>query len=325
MIVAGADRSGTTLLYALLSSHTNISMVRRTNLWRWFYGSCGDLSGPANLDRLLDDLMRYPQLGVLEPDTTEIRKAFAARSPTYGELFSIMHEQHAARQGKPRWGDKSLHTEHYADEIFADLPEARILHMVRDPRDRHGSIMKRYPDRAKGLGSTMGRWLASVHVGERNLRRFGSERYRIVRYETLATAPEMTLRSICDFIHEPYQPAMLAMEGIRDSNDYTGNSSFGQIDPGVISTDSIGRYRPTLAPHTIATIQVLGRRWMINEYSADSIDLSRSEMTSLWVKEIPSSWMRTRGWLVNRRLSSLRRRKPPAHHMIAKDGHVATM
>ena len=44
IFIAGPDRSGTTLLYALLASHPNISMVRRTNFWRWFYGRYGDLS-----------------------------------------------------------------------------------------------------------------------------------------------------------------------------------------------------------------------------------------------------------------------------------------
>ena len=35
VFIAGADRSGTTLLFALLASHPNISMSRRTNAgWR---------------------------------------------------------------------------------------------------------------------------------------------------------------------------------------------------------------------------------------------------------------------------------------------------
>ena len=36
------------LAFALLASHRNISMTRRTNLWTYFYGQYGDLADDAN-------------------------------------------------------------------------------------------------------------------------------------------------------------------------------------------------------------------------------------------------------------------------------------
>ncbi|MGH9260048.1 MAG: sulfotransferase, partial [Acidimicrobiales bacterium] len=51
LFIAGPDRSGTTLMYALLASHPDVSMVRRTNMWRYFHGRYGDLAEPANLER----------------------------------------------------------------------------------------------------------------------------------------------------------------------------------------------------------------------------------------------------------------------------------
>jgi len=62
IFIAGADRSGTTLLYALLASHPSISMVRRTNMWRYFDRRYGDLGDPANLDRCLNDMLRYRRM-----------------------------------------------------------------------------------------------------------------------------------------------------------------------------------------------------------------------------------------------------------------------
>ena len=53
IFIGGAERSGTSLLYALLTSHPNISMTRRTNLWAYFYNQYGDLSHPQNLERCL--------------------------------------------------------------------------------------------------------------------------------------------------------------------------------------------------------------------------------------------------------------------------------
>ena len=316
ILVTGADRSGTTLLYALLGSHSNISMVRRTNLWRWFHGSYGDLNDPTNLDRCLATMMRYPRLRVLEPDPGEIGEAFALRSPTYGQLFSVMHEQQAARRGKHRWGDKSLHTEHHAHEIFSELPQARMLHMVRDPRDRYASIVRRYDDRGKGLGAAMGRWRASVRAGRHNVRRFGDERYRMVRYETLASSPEITIRSICDFIGEPYEPAMLEMRGVEDAADYAGNSSFEQIGSGEISTGSIGRFHAMLTARTIASVQVIAGGWMsVHNYPKVPITMSPADRAHLWVGDLPMQAARTAGWLLDDRVKRRRARDVPSRRL----------
>ena len=316
ILVTGADRSGTTLLYALLASHSDISMARRTNLWRWFYGSYGDLSDPVNLDRCLAMMMRYPRLNVLELDPEEIREAFALRDPTYGQLFSVMQEQQAARRGRSRWGDKSLHTEHHSHEIFSELPEARILHMVRDPRDRYASIVRRYDDRGKGVGAAMGRWLASVRAGRRNVQRFGDDRYRMVRYETLASSPEITMSSICDFIGVPYEPAMLEMRGVEDAADDAGNSSFEPIGSGEISTRSIGRFRATLSPRTIASVQVLSGRWMaVHDYPTEPIALSPADRVHLWSGDLPVQAVRTAGWLLDDRVKRWRTRDIPTHRL----------
>jgi hypothetical protein len=73
IFVAGPDRSGTTLIYALLASHPNISMVRRTNMWRYFYGRYGDLRKAANFERCLGDMSHYNRMRHLQPDPERIR------------------------------------------------------------------------------------------------------------------------------------------------------------------------------------------------------------------------------------------------------------
>jgi len=130
VFIAGPDRSGTTLMLALLASHPQLSMVRRTNMWRYFHGRYGDLSNPANLDRCLDDMIGFRRMRHLEPDRERIRREFLEGETTYGRLFALFHLHHAERVGRPRWGDKSLHTEHYADRVFAEFPEARVVHMM---------------------------------------------------------------------------------------------------------------------------------------------------------------------------------------------------
>src|ERR671914_1980284 len=122
VFIAGPDRSGTTLMFALLASHPDVSMVRRTNMWRYFHRRYGDLARAGNLDRCLRDMVAYRRMRHLHPDPERIRREFLAGEATYGRLFALFHEHHAERSGKPRWGDKSLHTEHYADRLLTEFP-----------------------------------------------------------------------------------------------------------------------------------------------------------------------------------------------------------
>jgi hypothetical protein len=254
IFIAGLERSGTSLIYALLASHPSIAMTRRTNLWTYFYNQYGDLSQPDNFERCLSMMMRYKRLVVLKPDAERLRQDFRQGDPTYGRLFALLEEQVAERKAKPRWGDKSLNTERFAEPIFAAYPGARILHMIRDPRDRYASVLARWKSRRGGVGAGTAMWLSSVRLAEENRRRYPHQ-YKIIRYETLATKPEETLSEICAFIDEPYAPEMLAMHGAKTFREQGSNSSYGQRKPGVISTDSIGRFHQVLSLNQIAFIQ----------------------------------------------------------------------
>src|SRR5512146_2136046 len=103
IFIAGPDRSGTTLLFALLASHPNISMVRRTNMWRYFHRRYGDLQDPENLERRLAHMLRYNRIQTfLKPDEQRIRQEFAEGKRSYGHLFALFHQQHAESLGKRR-------------------------------------------------------------------------------------------------------------------------------------------------------------------------------------------------------------------------------
>jgi len=297
IFVAGPDRSGTSLMFAFLASHPNISMVRRTNMWRYFHGRYGDLSRPENLERCLSDMARYNRMRHLRPDRERIRAEFLQGPPTYGRLFALFHAHHAERRGKARWGDKSLHTEHYADRVFREFPDARIVHMVRDPRDRYASVRRRFGRDVARVGAATARWLFSIRVARRNQRRYPAN-YLIVRFEDLASAPEETMRRVCAFIGEEYTPAMLTMEGAPEHRDKGGNSSFGKIEPGVIATSPIGRFRTVLTGAEIEFIQLwAGRDMLALGYRPEPVQMAPARRLAFFLAELPLNVGRMLGWL----------------------------
>jgi hypothetical protein len=303
IFIAGPDRSGTTLLFALLPSHPNISMTRRTNMWRYFHGRYGDLSQRDNLEHCLRDMVRYKRMGVLNPDPDRIRREFLEGAPSYGRLFALFHDHHAEATGKVRWGDKSLHTEHYAESVFGEFPTAKILHMTRDPRDRYASVKKRHGRTVNRVGASVARWLLSMRAGQRNLRRHPAQ-YMFLRFESLVSRPEETLRQVCAFIGEEYVPGMLSMSGAAEHRDTGGNSSFETIAPGEISTKPIGRFRQVLSAGDIEYIQMFaGREMRALDYPLETVRLSMKE-EGPFLAEFPINVARMVGWmlLMKRRL-----------------------
>jgi hypothetical protein len=272
IFIGGIERSGTSLLYALLASHPNIAMTRRMNLWPYFFHRYGDLNQPENRQRCLSVMKQYRRVATIDLDFERLENELSHGEVDYKRLFTLLWEQYAEKLGKPRWGDKSLNTERYADEIFQIYPNAKILQIIRDPRDRYASALKRWKVIRGGVGSGTAMWLSSVRIGNRNLRKYPG-RYRFVRYETLAQQPEATMRELCAFLEEEYEPEVLLMQGAENFRDEGGNSSFEQYEPGIISTRSIGRYRRYLNSQDIAYIQQFTRREMSAQgYPLDPID-----------------------------------------------------
>lgn len=316
IFIAGIERSGTSLIYALLASHPNIAMTRRTNLWAFFYKRFGDLSRPENLERCLEAMRHYKRLLVLQPDFDRLREEFWQGEPTYPRLFALMEQHHTERLGKPRWGDKSLNTERYVDDIFAAYPNAKLIHMIRDPRDRYASALTRWKKMKGKVGAGTAMWLSSISLAKRNAQRY-PDRYKILRYETLASQPEETLSELCDFIGEAYTPAMLSMKGAGSFSDGGGNSSYGQLDPGRISTKSIGRFRKVLSKYDIAFIQSHARQDMLAfNYDLEPLQFSFRDRLSFYSADWPVNLARMVGWWTREGIENRKGRTVPVHTIV---------
>ena len=296
IFIAGPERSGTSLIYALLASHPNIAMSRRTNMWTHYYNQYGDISQPENFERCLSMMMRYKRLIKLNPDPERIRKEFWQGEQTYSRLFALLEEHFAEQLGKPRWGDKSLNTERYAEHIFAAYPGARIIHMLRDPRDRYSSSLKRWKNIRSGIGGATALWMTTVGLAERNRERY-PDQYMILRYEDLASKPEETLRMICDFIDEPYAPEMLSMHGAQEFRDEGGNSSYGQREPGKITASSVGKFRKVLNSRQVAFMQLFSRKSMqTHGYKPDQVRFGMDDWGRFLLFEFPVNILRMFAW-----------------------------
>ena len=298
VFLAGSDRSGIGLLAESLNSHPQLSISRRTRFWSFYHDRFGDLSEPSNLSGVVHAMMQYTRMREVMTDPDRVIREFQVpgADTSYGRLFTLIQEQHLEQVGKPRWGDKTLNDERHADAIYREFPTARMIHVIRDPRDRYAShLHHRGASRGKvGAGSAL--WLSSVRHAKRNLARHPRS-YKIVRYEDLASRPQETIEDVCRFLDEPFDAGMLTVssEPWRDEENHRviGRNS------GYVTT-SIGRYRRDLTRRDIVLIQLVTGRWMRDlGYEPVEVRMDLHDRVRMVVWDIPLNLGRMVGWWIN--------------------------
>jgi hypothetical protein len=305
--VGGLDRSGKTTMAAFLASHPDIAIPAvGSNMETYFYGQYGDLGRQQNFERCLEAMLHYKHVRFLNPDPARIRHEFAAGPPTYARLFALFLMHFAERLGKPRWGAQTGLIERYAEQMFSAYPELRIVHMLRDPRDRYEASLARWPEGKGRAGGATARWRYSLALAERHARRH-PDAYLIVRFEDLVTDTEATLRRVCRFLDAPFTPTMLEMDAapkLRGALEAATRSSAGEL----LSSDYIGGYRGRLNPAELAFMQLhLGRRMRAYRYIPDANVLSPASRLRFALVDVPSQTARMVAW---RTIEELQQRFP---------------
>jgi O-antigen/teichoic acid export membrane protein len=305
VFVGGLDRSGKSTMSAFLTSHSSIAVPEiGTNMWTYFYGRFGDLAATENRERCLDAMLAYTHVQALEPDVTRIREEFTTGPRTYAALFELFHRHYAERQGKPRWGVQTGLVERYAEELFEAYRDVRIIHMVRDPRDRYEGSLALWPGGRGGAGAATARWRYSMDLAARNARRHPG-RYTVVRFEDLVAHPEQTLRDVCAFVGESFEPSMLEMAGAPSRRErllqQAGRERLvqaAQSSPGaLLSSDFVGRYRQALRPGQLAFIQLhAGRLMRSHGYELDHVTLPPRGWIRFAFVEWPDQMARMLAW-----------------------------
>ncbi|MEO5985447.1 MAG: sulfotransferase [Candidatus Limnocylindria bacterium] len=201
VFIGGLDRSGKTPLRQILDASSTVAFSRRSYLWTAIYGRYGDLDDDANLARCLRDLERHPGVWDAGIDLAHAEATFRHGPRDDASLVALIGEEMARAAGRERWGVQEGGLEDRAGLVFEAFPQARVLHMIRDPRDRHLAIAAAR-DRPGLLGVSLVRWRTNARRARHNLRQYGG-RYLVIRFEDLAADPVAVARRVGHFIDEP--------------------------------------------------------------------------------------------------------------------------
>jgi hypothetical protein len=267
IFVGGMPRSGTTLMRVILASHPDVAMFPgELPLWRELAPAHAgrSLARAADRNALIRDLVTHPRMrrARMTLDGDELAAALA-REPvvSLGTVFAHALRQYARREGKPRWGVKDPRSEFHADLILAELPAARVVHMLRDPRDVLASQRAIWGPSAQHIVSTTHDWRRSAALARRH-QVVHRGAYAVVRYEDLVFDPARVVRDLCRTLDLDYRPAMLDLSGQLLWPEAEGDDSWPAGSSTAISPGRVGRHLCDLAPGEARYVEWRARREM---------------------------------------------------------------
>jgi len=244
--IVGCGRSGTTLLRSMLDSHPLVG-VPLESLFIIDYLS--SRRSPSVLRKLLPREYELGEWGLAcTPDDL-------ADCATPSEMIDRVHRLYLREHGKSRWGQKTPRFVRYGELLLANYPQARFVHMIRDPRAVARSLLRSEVHRSTVLHAAQ-RWVTDVSAGL-ELERKHPEKVLRLRYESLVSDPESELKRVCDFLDLEFVERMLRFHE-RAPDAY--GSYYQQIHSGLgrpVSTGSTETWREQLSRADIALIESL--------------------------------------------------------------------
>jgi hypothetical protein len=209
--IVGSPRSGTTLLRLILTGHSRIAIPPET----WFFLALVnrfplvETLSPNNVKETVEAITkdrRFPNFGI-SPEEFRSRVDHIP-DKTLADISSILYREYMRKELKPRFGDKTPGYIRIIPQLAQIFPNAKFINLIRDGRDVSISFIN-----AKFKGRFYhGRrfeWIQAFHYRQSLRNTFIDRHILDVRYEELVLNPEDTIRKICSFINETYEPSMM--------------------------------------------------------------------------------------------------------------------
>ena len=191
VFLVGSERSGTTLLRLMLDHHPEIAFEKEFDFVVTKVSDTGEL---PSLDFYLDWIA-----------TVRGADYSIDRSLGYRELVNdFLRQKQAASGGKPYVG-ATIHRNF--DRLRFLWPDARYVHLVRDPRDVARSVVQK--GWAGNIYQASEFWIQAENCWDVLVTHLTSDQAIEIHYEDLVLRTDAVLAEICRFVGVEYSEKML--------------------------------------------------------------------------------------------------------------------
>ena len=271
--IAGAAKSGTTLLVSLLDNHPELLvMPQDTAYFATVLTKYRDRGRRAQFDYLTKeswtnvlfgfqvmrgrkDYAEFPKKKFLEAfERVAFDPANADR-----DLLVLMMEAYAEVVRAPldrvkRWVEKTPANRNYVPDIFNRFPKAKLLLTMRDPRAllaaqialEHTRKTRRF-----SVYYVVAHWRAAANLAKkiRNKETAGL----VVGYEKLTLDPKTSMQKVCDYLEINFDPEIV-LNPTKVGRSWAGNSAAGTRF-AEISTTPVERWKNELHEDEIGWVE----------------------------------------------------------------------
>ena len=260
VFVLGSPRSGTTLLFHMLLSAGNFAVYRsETHAFNLLESRYGDLSVPRNKKKLMRAWIgtRMYQISGLEKD--DIRSKIMAGCNNGGDFLRILMGEIARKQGVERWAECTPDHLLYMARIKQTIPDALVIHIIRDGRDVALSLEKQKwirplpGDGGRQLEVAALYWEWMVKRGREKGRMLAGD-YCEVIFEELIANPRSVLGRVGAFIEQDLDYDRIrevAIGSVAEPNtSFQSGSQSGTFNP-------VARWKDALSPEKLGVLESL--------------------------------------------------------------------
>lgn len=258
-----------------------------SNVFNLLVPRFGDLSRRQNREKLMDVWLRSKLFRVSGLDAAQIKEKIIQDCRSGGDFLRIVMDAVAERESAQRWADCTPDHLLFIREIKHSLPNALIVHIIRDGRDVALSYVKQgwshpLPWDKRDRFSVAGLyWEWIVRRGRKAGKTLGADYYEL-RFEDLVRDPKETLLRLGEFIGQPLDYARIRQVGIgsvsRPNSSFAEEEQFAPLD----------RWKRSFPADQLDKLESL-----VGPYLSElAYDLSQQQRrrNSLWVRRMRTTY-----------------------------------
>jgi hypothetical protein len=281
IFIVGNCRSGTTLLRVMLSAHSRIYIAHEATFYSW--ASLFPERAPRRA--FLEYYFQTPEFRWLRVDPERVLAGLPDPLPParLRDAFVNLMREKAAQYGRVRFGDKTpLYTRHLG-RIFLDFPDARVIHILRDPRTRVQSLSK-----MPWAGTNL---FANAFTTELDLHPVWKMRDKLlqIRMEDLLADPKTTMARVLEHVGEAWEDAVL--DHVRHHPDKGDMPPLPWLESSKHERSAAPEPTRGLTPVQIRMIERVAKQSMKQgPYEAAKLEREPSALAVLWecARHVPS-------------------------------------
>jgi Sulfotransferase family len=260
VFTVGCPRSGSSYVYHLLLSAGGFAEFRtQMNLYDVLEPIYGDLGSTRNKQRMMKEWLQSKAFHASGLNASEIEKKVMAECYGGSDFLRIVMGEIARVQGVERWVDSTPTNGPHMLRIKRDFPDAKFIHIIRDPRDVALSLDKRGWARPLPWDKKNSLLAAGVYWEwiVRKCRDYGQQvgaDYFEVRYEDLVETPARALARVgmfldCDLSYKRIQANRVG--SVKNPlTSFKEDLSEGKFNP-------VGRWKEKFPPDQLARFEAL--------------------------------------------------------------------